>query len=50
MKFFRLLDASLLILGGCIITVGLAKVSEPAAWIFGGAALIALGLLPTRRT
>ena len=47
---WRLLDAGLLLLGGGCVVIGVAQIFPPAAWIVAGAACIALGTLPTRRT
>jgi hypothetical protein len=47
---WRLLDVVLLILGAGAVVMGVAQVFPPAAWIVGGLACIALGILPLRRT
>jgi hypothetical protein len=49
MNPWRLLDGALLLCGIGAVTVGVALVFPPAAWMVAGMALIGLGLMSIRR-
>lgn len=43
---WRLLDAGLLLAGLACVTIGVAQVYRPAAWIVAGLAMVALAIVP----